>query len=157
MQSTMVIGNASAWGLGLAAVTLGASAAANNRRRQQAADDATPRWRPVEEVDVHASIYGAYVHGMQTGFRPVGWAHVPMMELLGPRIVAFAWGPEHLMLESDLAELLTCCWAAAMKPDHPVLHTDSWLPDGFAEHCASCGYGVPLGPATERRNELGNP
>ena len=121
-------------GRGALGFTLGAMAGravGNSRRSRQAAQDAQPRWVPIEQGQLTVSDFGFYLHTAQSVLW-WNWESITLAQLTAPGTVQIhgnsLTGPVNWQLVSDVAELVLCYWALVRSRHHPQLLSGTWIP-----------------------------
>lgn len=123
-----------AMGRGAVGFTLGAMAGrtiGNSHRARRAAEDAQPRWVPIEHGQLTVSDHGFYLHTPRTVLW-WNWQAISLAQLTAPATVQImgdsATGPVNWLLTSDVAELVFSYWALVRNRHHPQLLDGVWMP-----------------------------
>jgi hypothetical protein len=141
--SWLVAGGFSPLGIGLGALTLGASAALNANRRARANQAATPMWRPCDSGAIYISTHGYYMAN-QHGILPFAYNGHVSANLVQPGVIQcdmfMADGSQQRFATStNWAELIFVTWALKHCPNHPQLQNLGWLPREFIERIRDAG------------------
>jgi hypothetical protein len=142
-NSWLVAGGFSPLGLGVGALTLGASAALNSGRKARAKQAATATWRPIDTGAIYISTHGYYLAN-SSGLLSFGYNGHISAGIVRPRQLQFEvtmsdGQQQRFVLWSDWAELIFVNWALRHCPDHPQMRNMAWLPEDFLARIRDSG------------------
>ena len=142
-RSWLVAGGFSPLGMGLGALTLGASAALNANRKARSRQAATPMWRPFDSGTIYISTHGYYMAN-QYGLLPFAYDGHVSANLVQPGVIAYDMSmadgsQQRFATSTNWAELIFATWALKHCPNHPQLQNLGWLPREFIERIRDAG------------------
>ena len=143
-SSWLVAGAFSPLGIGLGALTLGASAALNSSRKAQATQNATAMWRPLDSGTIYISTHGYYLENY-SGLLPFGYNGHISAGIIGPGQLQFNvmmadGSQQRFAVSTNWAELIFVNWALRHCPNHPQMQNLGWLPREFIERIRYAGF-----------------
>ena len=142
-RSFLFAGGFSPLGMGLGALTLGASAVLNASRKARARQAATPMWRLSDSGTIYISTHGYYIAN-QYGLLPFAYDGHVSATLVQPGVFQYDMfmadgSQQRFATSTNWAELIFVTWAMKHCPNHPQLQNLGWLPHEFIERVRDAG------------------